>query len=139
MRSLTRIAVAPPALLGLLALLVGCSTLRAVWEGKGLDGYPARKTSIVVAEAYSFTPGTTTHTLPAGTYRFVLETQDGVFFRSPSTLVRSGSSGTTLGDGGLFFKEGVLSDIYEYNIYGEGDYTLRKLPTDFKFRIERTP
>ena len=138
MRALKRLAIAPPALIGLLALLVGCGTLRPLWEGKGLDGYPARTTSVVVSEAYSFTPGIMTHTLPAGTYSFVLENHDGVFFQSPSKILLAGSTGTTLGDGGLFFKGGALTDIYEY-IISEGYYTLRKQPGDFKFSVERKP
>jgi hypothetical protein len=127
-----------PARMGLLALLVGCSTLHPLWPRKGLDGSPARTIRIVVPEAYSFTPGIMTHTLPAGTYSFVLENQDGVFFQSPSKILLAGSSGTTLDDGGLFFKGGALTDVYEY-IVSEGYYTLRKLPGDFKFSVERKP
>ena len=139
MRAPTRLALAPPALMGLLAVLVGCGTLRPLWAGKGLDGYPARTTSVVVSEAYSFTPGLMTHTLPAGTYRFVLEDRDGVFFQSPSKLLLAGPTGTALDDGGLFFKGGALTDVYEYIISSEGYYTLRKLPSDFKFSVERKP
>ncbi len=139
MSALKRIAIAPTALMGLLALLVGCSTLRTLWEGKGLDGYPAKATSIAVPEAYTFTPGAMTHTLPAGTYSFVLENYDGVFFQSPSKLLLAGSTGTTLGDGGLFFKGGASTDVYEYIINSQGYYTLRKLPGDFKFSVERKP
>ncbi len=139
MSALKGIAIAPTALIGLLALLVGCNTLRPLWEGKGLDGYPAKNISIVVPETYSFTPGTMTHTLPAGTYSFVSENYEGVFFQSPNKISLAGQTGTSLGDGGLFFKEGASTDIYEYIINSQGYYTLRKLPEDFKFSVERKP
>ncbi len=139
MSPLKRIVIAPTALMGLLALLVGCHTLRPLWEPRGLDGYPAKRITITVPETYSFTPGTMTHTLPAGTYSFLLENYDGVFFQSPDKLVIAGQTGPTLGDGGLFFKEGVSTDIYEYIINSQGYYTLRKLPEDFKFSVERKP
>ena len=138
MQALKRIAIASSGLMGLLALLVGCSTLRPLWEGKGLDGYPARSTRVIVSEAYTFKPGLMTHTLPAGTYTFVLEDYNGAFFQSPSKLLLSGVTGTTQDDGGLLFKGGVSTEVYEY-IVTEGSYSLRKLPSDFKFRIERTP
>ena len=138
MRALKRIPIAPSALMGLLALLVGCSTLRPLSAEKTLDGYPARTTSIVVSEAYSFKPGLATHTLPAGTYTPVLEDDAGIYFQSPGKHLLGGVFGPTLHDGGLFFKGDVLTDVYEYIII-EGSHSKYKLPGDFKFRVERKP
>jgi hypothetical protein len=101
-----------------------------------LDGYPAKATTIVVLEAYSFTPGLVTHTLPAGTYSPVLEDDDGIYFQSSSKLLLGDMFGPTLHDGGIFFKSGVSTEVYDYMIIA-GGHSNWKLPGDFKFQINR--
>ena len=138
MGGLKRVPIALGTFIGLLGLLVGCSTLRPLSAGRTLDGYPARDISVVVSAPYSFKPGFVTHTLPAGTYNPVLEDDNGVYFQSSSKLLLGDVLGPTLHDGGLFFKGGVSTDVYEYIIV-ESRHSNWKLPSDFKFRVERMP
>lgn len=136
MRAPMRMPIAASALIGLLILLVGCSTLRPLSTERTLDGYLAKSSSIIVLEAYSFKPGLVIHTLPAGTYTPILEDDHGIYYQSSSKLLLGDLFGPTLQDGGLFFKGGVLSEVYEYIIIS-GRHSKWKLPSDFKFRVER--
>jgi hypothetical protein len=122
--------------IGLQAFLVACSTLRPLSATRTLDGYMAKDTIVVVPEACSFKPFLVTHTLPAGIYTPVLEDDDGVYFQSPSKLLLGDIWGPTLHDGGLFFKGGLSGNPYDYLII-ENRRTHNKLPSNFKFRIER--
>ena len=133
-----RIPIGPVVLLGLLALLVGCSTLRPLSADKVFDGHPVKTTSVVVPADFSFKAGLVTHTLPAGTYTPVLEDDHGIYFQSPRKHLMGGLFGPTLYDGGLFFKGDGQTDVYEYLII-EGSHSTYKLPEDFKFSVESKP
>ena len=91
---------------------------------------------MIVPEPYSFRPGLVLNTLPAGTYTPVLEDDDGVYFQSPTKLLVGDVFGPTLHDGGLFFERGTSKEVYEYVIVIHR-HSKWKLPSDFKFKIER--
>ena len=128
------------ALVVVISLLGACSTLRPLSAMRTLDGYPAKDVVVIVPEAYSFKPVLVTHTLPEGIYTPVLEDDEGIYYQSPSKLLLGDVLGPTLQDGGLFFKNGFSSEVYEYIIvttFGAGRHSKWKLPDDFKFRIEK--
>lgn len=140
MRALKRAPTTLGALMALVVLLVGCtSTLYQLSTGKTLDGYSAKDIRVVVPEPYSLMTGFVLMTLPAGTYTPKLESDKGVYFQSPSKIL-SGELFTSpvQVDGGLFFKGGVSTDVYLY-IISQGNHSELKLPSNFKFRVERKP
>ena len=131
-RRVPNVLIATVVLIGCLA---GCSSLQPLSATRTLNGYPAKDMIVIVPEPYSFKPVSVTHTLPAGAYTPVLEDANGVYFQSPSKLLLDGVFGPTLHDGGIFFKGGISSDVYEYIIL-RGQHSNWKLPPDFKFRIK---
>ncbi|TPE54110.1 hypothetical protein FJM67_05720 [Maribrevibacterium harenarium] len=114
--------------------LIGCSTVKPLSDDRALGGHLVKDIVIVVAAPYSFQPGLVMNTLPAGIYTPVFEDDNGVYFQSPSKLIIGDVLGPTLNDGGIFFKGGDISDVYEYVIVMNRQTTL-KLPADFKFEI----
>lgn len=132
-----RIRVAQVALIALMGILTACSTLRPLSTGRTLDGYLAKDIVVVLSEPYSFKPGLVTHSLPMGTYTPCLEDDEGVYFQAPSKLLMEDFIQPRLYDGGLFFKDGVSTKVYEYMIINDRPTKVKlDLPSD-KFRIER--
>ena len=128
--------------IGLLGFVVSCTTPRPLSPARTLDAYLVEDIHIIVPEPYSFRRGFLTDTLPAGTYVPAMEDDYGVYFFSPRELLIGGLLGPTPQDGGLYFEHGSSTNCYEYVIDSNrgNDRPLRwKLPSDFKFRIERKP
>lgn len=73
-----------------------------------------------------------------GTYTPVFEDDEGIYFQSPSKILFDDVFEPTLHDGGLFFKGGISTEVYDYVIV-ENRQSKWKLPADFKFRIEKKP
>jgi len=103
-----------------------------------LDNYEAKDCLVVVPDSFAFQPVLVTHTLPAGTYIPVFEDNEGIYFQSPSKILIGDIFGPTLHDGGLFFKGGISTDVYDYVIV-ENRHSKWKIPPHFKFRIEKKP
>jgi hypothetical protein len=126
-----------------LSLVSGCSTIRPVSASATLDGQRAKDIRVVLSEPYSYTPSgllMAAQTLPAGNYTAFLEDDDGVYFQSPVKILFYNSlKPTTVQDGGVFFKGGQSNQAYEFIFENnQPEYANLKLPSDFKFRVEKT-
>ena len=116
--------------------MVSCSSLRPLSPSRMLDKYEAKDVFVVVPDSFAFIPGLVTHTLPAGTYTPVFEDDEGIYFQCPSKILIGDIFGPTLHDGGLFFKGGISTEVYDYVIVNHR-HTKWKMPSDFKFKIEK--
>ena len=125
------------ALLALTICLSACTNIRPLTASRTLDGQVAKDLVLVVLEPIVFRYGFGTHTLPAGRYTPAFEDDEGMYFQAPNKLIISGI-GSTLHDGGIFFKAGHSGEPYEWIILGNGGapQTFR-LPQTPHFRIEK--
>ncbi len=131
-----RIRVAQVALIGLMGILTACGSLRPLSTSRTLDGYLAKDIVVVLSDPYTFKPGLVKHSLPMGTYTPSMEDDEGVYFQAPSKLLIEDFIRPRLYDGGLFFKDGVSTKVYEYFVMNDRATKVKMdLPPD-KFRIE---